>query len=123
MAKTFSQIRQRLKEVQRPDPKPAMPKGPNGPSNVVREEDEVDEAYRRPPRGPVVGNRSLRKIERRNGQQRDMGNQNRKPSTYAEEAIARVKKKIMKQNGRTDTGGQALTVTSEPIMQSLTGYH
>lgn len=121
MAKTFSQIRQRLKEVQGPDPKPAMPKGPNGHSNVVREEDEVDEAYR-PSKGPVVGN-SLGKIEKRNGQQRAMGNQNRKPSTYAEEAIARVKKKIMNQNGRTMTGGQAPTVTSEPIVPSLTGYH
>ena len=111
-----------LNEVQGPDPKPAMPKGPNGHSNVVREEDEVDEAYR-PPRGPVVGNRSLGKIEKRNGQQRAMGNQNRKPSTYAEEAIARVKKKIMKQNGRTMTGDKAPTVTSEPIVPSLTGYH
>ena len=89
MAKTFSQIRLMLNEVQGPDPKPAMPKGPNGHSNVVREEDEVDEAYR-PSKGPVVGN-SLGKIEN--------------------------------QNGRTMTGDKAPTVTSEPIVPSLTGYH
>ena len=117
MAKTLSQIRRGLKEVQGPDPKPAMPKGPNGPSNVVREEDEVYEAYR-PPKGPVVGN-SLGKIEKRVGQQKATGNQNRKPSTYAEEAIARVKQK----NGRTLTGSLSPPVNIKPSNQSLTGYH
>ena len=119
MAKTLSQIRLMLKEVQGPDPKPAMPMGPNGHSNVVREEDEVDEAhiFVKPP--AVAGNQG--NLPERVGRQK-MGNQNRKPSTYAEEALEKVKNK-MKQNGRTNTGGQAETITSEPIMPSLTGYH
>lgn len=120
MAKTFSQIRLMLNEVQGPDPKPAMPKGPNGHSNVVREEDEVDESHIpvKPP--AVAGNQG--DLPERVGRQK-VGNQNRKPSTYAEEALEEVKKKIMKQNGRTNTGGQAETITSEPIIPSLTGYH
>ena len=108
MAKPFSQIRQRLKEAYEPDPKPAMVN--NGHSNIVREEDEVDEA---------VGN-NLSARAKRVGQKN--GHQKRSPAVYAVEAIARVKKN-MKQNGNTDTGGQAPTVTSEPIVPSLTGYH
>ena len=105
MAKPFSQIRQRLKEDYEPDPKPAMVN--NGHSNIVREEDEVDEA---------VGNK-LSARAKRVGQKN--GHQKRSPAVYAVEAIARVKKKMEK----TDTGGQAPTVTSEPIVPSLTGYH
>lgn len=119
-----------LNEVQGPDPKPAMPKGPNGHSNVVREEDEVDEAYR-PPRGPVVGN-SQGAMQFRSGAQKAGGNQNRaQGKSYnasipkiAEEALEKVKKK-MKQNsnGGTSTGSDAETVDIEPSNQSLTGYH
>lgn len=131
MAKTLSQIRRGLKEVQGPDPKPAMPMSPNRPSNVVREEDEVDEAHL-PVKPPLVGKSSLGTMERRTGAQKAMGNQN--PANgkrynvsipkIAEEALEKVKMK-MKQNsnGGTSTGGQAPTVTSEPIMPSLTGYH
>ena len=119
-----------LNEVQGPDPKPAMPKGPNGHSNVVREEDEVDEAYR-PSKGPVVGN-SLGTMERRSGVQNANSNQNRAHGKsynasipkIAEEALEKVKKK-MKQNsnGGTSTGSHAETVDIEPSNQSLTGYH
>ena len=131
MAKTFSQIRRGLKEVQGPDPKPAIPMGPNGHSNVVREEDEVDEAYR-PVKPPVVGKSSLGTMERRTGAQKAMGNQNRaQGKSYnasipkiAEEALEKVKEK-MKQNsnGGTSTGSHAETVDIEPSNQSLTGYH
>ena len=131
MAKTLSQIRLMLNEVQGPDPKPAMPKGPNGHSNVVREEDEVDEAYR-PPSGPVVGKLRLGAMERRTGAQNANSNQNRAHGKsynasipkIAEEALEKVKEK-MKQNsnGVTSTGSQAETVDIEPSNQSLTGYH
>ena len=118
MAKTLSQIRRGLKEVQGPDPKPFGP-GPNASS--VREEDEVDESHI-PVKTAEKDTNTLGKIEDRVGQQKTTGNQNRKPSTYAEEAIARVKQK-MKSNGRTLTGSLSPPVNIEPSNQSLTGYH
>lgn len=117
MAKTLSQIRRGLKEVQGPDPKPFGP-GPNASS--VREEDEVDESHIivKP---PEVGS-NQGKIEDRVEQQKATGNQKRLPSTYAEEAIERVKQK-MKSNGRTLTGSPSPPVDIKPSNQSLTGYH
>ena len=83
----------------------------------IREEDEIDEAHR-PVKPPIAGGKQG-KLEARAGQQKAMGNQNRSPGTYAEEAMEKVKKKL----GRTDTGRLAEPVNVEPNNQSLTGYH
>lgn len=60
-------------------------------------------------------------LKRRVGAQKS-GNQLRTPSIY-EEAVKKVKEKMMKNPGKTDTGQAANSVNTQPEHKMMTGYH